>query len=263
MELHDHEHAATDWSFADAVDKKVITTRPVLEEQHPILRVSHDADGDWQLLCGTTTADTDARAACFGCMFDKDRTLAELADLPLGWTATRPTAGAAWTREKQRTPLDRVRETIAMEGFQIVLFPPQRPIWSIAVGLQQSFDHPEVLVFGLPPQIMHQMILNLASGVRNGERFDHGSRTDAVLQNLTCELRTIDPTWHELLLGPLNPLYEGAAPRMLQCTWPDKQGKLPHEEGFDAAYRARQPQLELADPERAGMLPLLRALGRA
>ena len=42
-----------------------------------------------------------------------------------------------------------------------------------------------------------------------------------------------------------------------------KQGKLPHEDGYDVAYNARQPRLEHADPEAAGMMPLLRAMGRA
>ncbi|NUP07842.1 MAG: DUF4262 domain-containing protein [Polyangiaceae bacterium] len=263
MEPHEHEHAAADWPFADPVDKQVITTRPVLEEQRPILRVAHEEDGDWQLLCGTTTATPDARAACFGCLFDKDRTLAELADLPRGWTAKRPAAGAPWTRAKERSPLDVVRQTIDREGFQIVLFPPQRPLWGMAVGLQKRFDHPEVVVFGLPPQVMQQMVWNLASAIRDGERFEHGTRTDIVIERLICELRTIDPKWHDLLLGPLKALYEDAPPKMLQCTWPDKQGRLPHEDGYDAQYRARQAQLEIADPAKAGMLPLLKAMGRA
>ena len=57
--------------------------------------------------------------------------------------------------------------------------------------------------------------------------------------------------------------YEGEPFTVLQCLWPDKQGKLPHEVGFDDAFRARQPHLEHADPDRASMTPLLKALGRA
>jgi hypothetical protein len=47
-----------------------------------------------------------------------------------------------------------------------------------------------------------------------------------------------------------------------ECVWPDKQGKLPHEEGYDVAYKQRQAQLELADADAAGMAPLLRAMRR-
>jgi hypothetical protein len=63
------------------------------------LRVSHDADGDWQFLCGTTSRPRDGRLVSLGGMFERDRTLAEMADLPEWWTAFHTANGAAWTRE--------------------------------------------------------------------------------------------------------------------------------------------------------------------
>jgi hypothetical protein len=261
---HTHEHAQGEWPFADASNIQVITTRPVVDEQHPILLVSHDEDdGGWQFLCGTTNKTEDGRVGCLGCLVEADATLRDLADLPLGWTARRSGAGAPWERMKPKSGIDMLREAVQANGHQTILLPPQRPLWGLTVGLQQTYGQPEVLVFGLPPQVMFQMIETLAAMAAGGEKLTHGLRTDQVLERFECELRTIDPAWHGILLGPAMALYEGAPLTALQCTWPDKQGKLPHEEGFDDAYRRRQPQLELSDPEKAGMLPLLQAMGKA
>lgn len=259
-----HEHPSGEWRFAVPVDEQVITTRPVLEDGLPILRVSHDDDdGTWQLLCGTTTKAADGRVACLGCLAAKDPTLGELADLPRGWVAQREAASAPWLREKPKTQIELLRESVERTGFQLVLFPPQRPLWAFTVGLTKTFAQPDVLVFGLPPRVMHQMLMTLARMAQGGESFSHGYRTDKVLDNFTCELRTIDPAWHDILLGPTIGFYDGESPKLLQCMWPDKGGKLPHEDGYDVTFYARQTRLEHADHEKAGMTPLLRAMGKA
>jgi hypothetical protein len=258
---HEHAYAAGEWPFSEEPTNEAITTRPVLEGL-PILRVAHDDDG-WQFLCGTTLEQEDGRVACLACMFEKDRTLGELGDLPFGHSATRAAVGEPWQRAKQRTPIDALREAVEANGWQTVMFPPKRPIWAFTVGLTQSFNQPEVVVFGLPPEVMHEMVELLAQAAASGETFRHGFRTDAVLETFTCELRTVDPAWHAFLLGPVKHFYADEPPTMLQCMWPDKQGKLPHEEGYDVAYKQRQAQLELADADAAGMTPLLHAMRRS
>lgn len=256
-----HEHEVEGWPFPVPANAEVITTRPILEDGLPIRLVARDADdGSWQILCGTTNDTSEGRVACFGCLFEKDTTLAELADLPAGWHAQRDEVGGAWTRVKPRTGMEILRETVETEGYQILLLPPRRPLWAFTVGLGISYSQPDVLVFGLPPQVMHAMIGTLAQLAANGEKLEHGYRTDEVLERFTCELRAMDPRWVELLAAPNKEFYGDKPCPMLQCVWPDKQGKLLHEEGFDDNYRVRQPQLELADPDKAGMRPLLRAM---
>jgi hypothetical protein len=97
---HGHALDGADWPFEIPVDTAVFTTRPVLEG-HPILYVFHDIDGDWQFMCGTTTAEEDARLVCLGCMVSREPELAQLADLPLGWNAYRYEPGGPWDRAVQ------------------------------------------------------------------------------------------------------------------------------------------------------------------
>ncbi|MGH7517091.1 MAG: hypothetical protein ACREOC_06435 [Gemmatimonadales bacterium] len=87
------------WPFADPPNTAAITTRPVLEQSAPILRVVHDADdGTWQFLCGTTGDPAEARVVGLGRMGTRDASLRELADLPEGWHAWRAGVGAPWQR---------------------------------------------------------------------------------------------------------------------------------------------------------------------
>ena len=87
------------WPFEEATRNTAsITTRPVLEGA-PILLVTHDADdGGWQFLCGTTNETEDGRIVGMGEMYDRDRSLGEIADLPEGWRAWRTAPGQPWQR---------------------------------------------------------------------------------------------------------------------------------------------------------------------
>lgn len=98
MGAHRHDLGTT-WPFDDAENAKTYSCRHVIDEGHPILRVAHDDDGDWQVLCGEPHIVDDGRIVCLGCMVVRDRTLLELADLPHGWGADRDRAGDPWVRE--------------------------------------------------------------------------------------------------------------------------------------------------------------------
>tara|TARA_R110002124_G_scaffold16091_1_gene69016 strand:- start:350 stop:709 length:360 start_codon:yes stop_codon:yes gene_type:complete len=83
---HKHEFSRSEWPFSDSANVVVISTVQVFRQGFPILRVSHDYDGDWQILCGTTLDTKDAIVACLGCAYQRDKTIGELADMPRGVT---------------------------------------------------------------------------------------------------------------------------------------------------------------------------------
>lgn len=257
-----HEHTIDLWPFPVPPDTEVVTTRQVIEGA-PVLLAQHSPSGGWMFHCASTQSLDDKRTGCLGCIASKHPEVLELADLPRGHHANRDTPDVPWERfAPRRSVRELLQPGIDAEGFQLVLLPPQRPIWGFTVGLQKTFGQPEVVVIGLPPQIMHQMLLNLASAVASGDSITAGLRSGDVLESLVCELRPVDPVWHDVLLAPMKEYYAEEPFTVLQCLWPDKQGKMPHEEGFDEAFRPRQPHLEHADPDRAGMTPLLKALGK-
>ncbi len=104
VEQHDHDFPKSEWPFADPENVAAISTVQVFRQGFPILQVSHDYDGDWQVLCGTTSDVRDGIVVCLGCAYEQDKTIGELADLPPGWIAWRDHVGGLWQRE-QKSPI--------------------------------------------------------------------------------------------------------------------------------------------------------------
>jgi hypothetical protein len=92
------------WPFKDPPDRRVYTTRFVVEQGFPILVVSHDPDGEWEFLCGTTDKPKDAREVLLGEAVELDERLLEVSDLPVGWRALRSDPGAPWIQEPFSAP---------------------------------------------------------------------------------------------------------------------------------------------------------------
>jgi len=92
-----------DWPFEQPENEAVLTTRHVVEEGAPILRVSRDEDdGAWQFHTdrGAPNPD-DARVLALREIVDLDPSLHELADLEPGWVAMREAQGRLWRRHRE------------------------------------------------------------------------------------------------------------------------------------------------------------------
>jgi hypothetical protein len=91
------------WPFEDPKSVAVLSNVGVVREGRPILLVTHDEDdGMWQFLDGVSPPLSEhAMIVGLGEVVKIDPSVAELADLPVGWKATRRGPGAPWTRSQQ------------------------------------------------------------------------------------------------------------------------------------------------------------------
>jgi hypothetical protein len=89
------------WPFDDPPNVATITVRQIVENGDPILLVVRDAeDGGWQFLTGGAFDVADGMVVSLHNIFERDPTIAGLADLEPGWQATRKRVGVAWKREQ-------------------------------------------------------------------------------------------------------------------------------------------------------------------
>jgi len=87
------------WPFAQPPDEAAITLRQILDGKKPILLVARDPeDGSWSFLTGEDFRAGDGKVVSLRTALSLDPTLAEVADLPIGWYAYRQQVGAAWER---------------------------------------------------------------------------------------------------------------------------------------------------------------------
>lgn len=90
---------ADDWPFDDPPNVAVVTTREVTEGKVPILFVSHDEeDGGWQFLTGGPALEENARVVALRRIWLFDPSVGQLADLPMGWQASRSSPLDPWRR---------------------------------------------------------------------------------------------------------------------------------------------------------------------
>ena len=74
-------------------------TEPVASGAAPVRHVFLDADGEWQLLCGTV-APEQPRVAHLYHALDQDPTLVDVLDLERGWRADRNGPDEPWSRSR-------------------------------------------------------------------------------------------------------------------------------------------------------------------
>ena len=97
MKVHQHNLRGEAWPFSDAENTTSFVCACVHKRQKPLRRVLHDADGDWQFLCGDDEhIDAEPMIVCLGCMIERDQSLLKLAKLPTSVCAGRQSEAAEW-----------------------------------------------------------------------------------------------------------------------------------------------------------------------
>ena len=91
------------WPFNDPPNVAVFTNKKIVDGTEWIQHVSHDEDdGAWQFHPEGGTPEQDASVVSLKTIIDIDPSVASLADLPLGWCASRTAANAGWKKQKKQ-----------------------------------------------------------------------------------------------------------------------------------------------------------------
>ena len=159
-------------------------------------------------------------------------------------------------------PDEKVLSDVREHGWHIIKVPERgsTPGWAFSIGLHHSYQHAEVMLFGLPLDAMQAIINNLGSDVARGARYPAATESNQVLEGYRCAFRAVHPRWYGPFLGYATWFYQGDDFPVVQCLWPDKQGHLPDSADFDSDLVGLQPLLEFPDPARARAVELLHSL---
>ncbi|WTW93452.1 DUF4262 domain-containing protein [Streptomycetaceae bacterium NBC_01309] len=149
---------------------------------------------------------------------------------------------------------DKLAATVREHGWTVVAVPADEhgPAFAYTVGLPHTAHVPELAMLGLPIQVMHTLLNNIASRIRDGAPAADGTRVDGLLAaGLALVLKDADPGWHPTFFGQTAWFHRAAVP-VRQVVWPDPAGVFPWEDGFDQACRTAQPTLWIPpDRDRA------------
>jgi len=110
------------------------------------------------------------------------------------------------------------------------------------IGYPEAFGFPEVVIFGLTPSAARGLFHMIADMLRGGTEIPLGAELVGLFDN---DLRCVfAPIAHERLvelLGTAVAWRKGAQFQAVQLLWPDRNGFLPTEAGFDRRMVLAQP----------------------
>ncbi|MCR9244955.1 MAG: DUF4262 domain-containing protein [bacterium] len=126
------------------------------------------------------------------------------------------------------------------------------PAFSYTVGLHEKHEQPEVLVFGLPHEVAHELLNDLADLVAGGRRFAPGDRSEDLIEGYPVQFLAVTRPEMPHLLAMADWVYEGSPFAALQMVYPDKMGRWPWDEGCQQGFRDGQPLFGDREPGDSG-----------
>lgn len=156
----------------------------------------------------------------------------------------------------------KVIHDVETHGWHVVNILPESetPGWAFTIGLEQSFSHAEIVVFGLDSELAHLLLNDLGEAIRAGQAFEPAHLYAGYLEGADLTFRPVQPSWYRPFLGTAIWFNEGPSFSTLQLIWPDKSERFPWQDGFDPNWSWAQPMLFESDPRVANAEALLRSL---
>ena len=115
--------------------------------------------------------------------------------------------------------------------------------WSYSTGLFFHYKHPEIVVFNEAADLRLSMINAIGERVKAGEAFVPGTRYPDIIGNFDVQFLPMHPSHYWDWLNFACWFYdnnENSFP-VLQCIYPDMQGKFPWETGCETWAVEQQP----------------------
>ncbi len=149
----------------------------------------------------------------------------------------------------------RVLDDIAECGWSGIIIEDDNegPAFEYTVSFMETLNHPEVIIFGMSRNAMHDILWGIHHAICGGRRFDEPGRYEDILEGYPCEFRPVHELqhteylgyamWHRRHVGKIGTL------EAMQCVWPDRQGRFPEDAAAHPDFVKRQPDLTSFRPE--------------
>lgn len=113
--------------------------------------------------------------------------------------------------------------------------------FAYTTGLYERYKHPELILFGPPPEAMHEMLNALGTLIVNGEAFAENDRYELFEDGRKVAFAAFPASEYDEYLGASVWFYDESEFPTLQVLWPDSRGFYPTDAEFDRRLRRQQP----------------------
>jgi Domain of unknown function (DUF4262) len=119
---------------------------------------------------------------------------------------------------------------------------PPSPSYAYTIGVPAAVGFSEIALFGLAPAAANGLITLVVDACRGGTEIPVGVELVGLLDNeLRCLFAPIDLVEQSERFPTAAAWYRGEPFEMVQLLYPDRNGFMPYEAGFDHRMRFAQP----------------------
>jgi hypothetical protein len=142
--------------------------------------------------------------------------------------------------------LETTKQNIDKFGFQVITVTSTNysPSFAYSIGLTKTYNHPEIICFGLPTDLSHDIINDVAEIIKNGENIKCGKIYLEIFKNSRATFLEVDKRNIPDYFGAGLNYYEKEEFNALQLIWTDRNDKFPWEENFEEEFLYKQPLLD-------------------
>ena len=117
---------------------------------------------------------------------------------------------------------------------------PPEPGYTYTIGVPELVGFPDVVVFGLTPAAANGLIGLVVDACRGGTEIPVDRELVGLLDNdLRCRFAPIEHRGDRFVVAEA--WYRGEPPPIVQLIYPDRNGFLPYESGYEHRMRFAQP----------------------
>jgi len=141
----------------------------------------------------------------------------------------------------------RICDDVAKFGWHVVFVAPSSgeagAEFAFTVGLFQTYQHPELIVFGLPLKVAHGVLGTCVQRIEEGLLFEDGQVRSDVLNRYNAAFLSVGQSFYSEYLGSAIGFYETTDFPVLQLVWPDRNNHFPWEPECEPEFVRSQPIL--------------------
>lgn len=119
------------------------------------------------------------------------------------------------------------------------------PAFVFSIGFYKTYNHPEIIIFGLKPDVLQGLLHKIGSELKNGMRIKTDIDYDGIVANYPVRFLKVHHEFYKDYLGFAGWYYDKSFDfPVYQLVWTDKKGKFPWEDSFFENWKFKQPLLD-------------------
>lgn len=138
------------------------------------------------------------------------------------------------------------KNNIEKFGLQVVMVSATDylPSFAYSIGLYKTYKHPEIICFGLPSELGHAIINDIADLIKKGEKIEPSKNYGNIFKNSRAEFLKVDERNIDDYFATAINFYQTTKFPAFQLIWTDRKDKSPWEEDFEEKFLYDQPLLD-------------------